>query len=433
MNLKKLKITHQKKYNLLKEKLYSELAGKSNLEIQKSEDDCIFFNLTTSKHWKSLPVGIIRVERELAKYLNTTLKQKVKFVCWDKDKQKFTLLSDDEVQEILDDEWCDPSFAGKHYSEGININEIIKQNDFLVSIGLDWDLSPINELSKLTKNTKCRLISACHDVIPIKYPEFTAREDITQKFKLHFVDMAHCAYKIFANSENSKSDLLSFYSNAELETNLPNIEVVSLAGGQPHQILPDLNDLDIDRLRHIKAMGDYVLYVSHFESRKNHRFLINVWKELYSRHGDNCPQLVLVGRKGWGVDSTVDQLRRSHAYRNGRIYWFDDVKDNFLKHLYRNSNFTVFPSFCEGWGLAATESMSFGKVCVVSNALALKEATQNLMPVYHPQDFYGWLEEIEKISFKPDYKAKLESNIADNYRHKTWSDFSSDFIQKLLR
>ncbi|MDR9778379.1 hypothetical protein RJJ65_38215, partial [Rhizobium hidalgonense] len=31
----------------------------------------IVFNLTTSKHWKGHPVGIIRVERELAKYLAT--------------------------------------------------------------------------------------------------------------------------------------------------------------------------------------------------------------------------------------------------------------------------------------------------------------------------------------------------------------------------
>lgn len=78
--------------------------------------------------------------------------------------------------------------------------------------------------------------------------------------------------------------------------------------------------------------------------------------------------------------------------------------------------------------LAATEAMSFGKVCVVSNNSAMPEATQNLVPSYHPQDFFGWLNEIRKLIVDTKYRQTLEKNIQQNFSIRTWEDFGKEFL-----
>jgi glycosyltransferase involved in cell wall biosynthesis len=396
-------------------------------------DNKVYFNLTTSKHWRSLPVGIIRVERELGKYLIKREDISVNFIYWDKDLKRFNFICKEEAAEILDDNWYDSNYIPS--CKNTNHDDILLQInscDVLVSIGLDWDLTPTQEIARVVKSTKCRSVLACYDTIPLNYPEFTATKETQQVFIKHFVDMAHCADKIFAISQNSKQDLLNFLETAEIESRTPNIEVVTLAGPQLKDQVPTLKEIDVDRLRHLKFMGDFVLYVSHFEARKNHRFIINIWKDLYARHGGNCPQLILIGRKGWGVSEVIDQMKRSHAYQNGKIYWFDDVDDEFLINLYLNCSFCVFPSFYEGWGLSVTEALSLGKACVISNSSALNEAAQGLMPAFHPQDFFGWRDEIEKLFSQPEYKKELEETIRLRYKIKSWESFSEEFVSKFI-
>jgi glycosyltransferase involved in cell wall biosynthesis len=103
-----------------------------------------------------------------------------------------------------------------------------------------------------------------------------------------------------------------------------------------------------------------------------------------------------------------------------------------LAHLYHNCAFTVFPSLYEGWGLAATEALAFGKVCVVANNSSLTEATQELMPAYHPLDFLGWKGEIERLLDDLPYRQSLESEISLHYKHSTWNDFGKAFCDHLL-
>ncbi|WP_156429409.1 glycosyltransferase, partial [Burkholderia sp. TSV86] len=108
------------------------------------------------------------------------------------------------------------------------------------------------------------------------------------------------------------------------------------------------------------------------------------------------------------------------------------VSDALLAHLYANCLFTVFPSMYEGWGLAATESMSFGKACVIANNSALPQAAQGLMPQYPPGDFFGWKNEITRLIDDHAYRLDLERKIASHYVARTWADFSREFCEKLL-
>lgn len=218
-----------------------------------------------------------------------------------------------------------------------------------------------------------------------------------------------------------------------MEITLPPVEVIPLGAMERAAQLPELTAKEVDTLRHILVGGNYILYVSSLEARKNHRMLVNVWRELYRERGKACPQLIFVGMNGWGVDDLRQQIGRMPVFKDdAKIVWLNGVSDALLAHLYANCSFTVFPSLYEGWGLAAAESMSYGKACVISNNSSLQQATQGLMPAYHPGDYFGWKAEISRLIDDSEYKENLEKKIEGQYRQRTWADFSRDFCEKLL-
>jgi glycosyltransferase involved in cell wall biosynthesis len=183
-----------------------------------------------------------------------------------------------------------------------------------------------------------------------------------------------------------------------------------------------------DRAALARLRGDFVLYVSTFETRKNHRLLLQVWKALHRERGEACPLLVIVGMFGWGVNDLWVEMQASEVWAAGRIVLLHHVSDALLAHLYRNCAFTVFPSVYEGWGLAATESLAYGKLAITSDAPALREATQGLCPAIHPFDYPRWLAEITRWLDDPLARAEAEARIRATYVPRHWQDFSADLL-----
>jgi glycosyltransferase involved in cell wall biosynthesis len=243
--------------------------------------------------------------------------------------------------------------------------------------------------------------------------------------------MAQGSTKVWAISQATKRDLVRFWESARLEHDLPEVFSVPL-GSYAGARLPTLNDHDRAVLRDVFGKGEYVLYVSSVEPRKNHRLMIDIWRELWAERGADCPQFVYVGMKGWGSGDMLQRVSRMNAYIGGKINGLHDVSDNLLAHLYQHCTFTVFPSLYEGWGLAATEALGFGKVCVVADNSSLGEATQHLMPAYHPLDFPGWKAEIERLLDDDTYRQSLEDRISDKYRSLTWNDVGERICRNMI-
>src|SRR5262249_54027712 len=154
--------------------------------------------------------------------------------------------------------------------------------------------------------------------------------------------------------------------------------------------------------------GPFVLSVSTIEARKNHELLYHVWDRLVARHGDRVPPLVLAGMVGWGVPDLLTRIRLNPRLA-GKGLILDHVDDHELLWLYEHSLFTLFPSFYEGWGLPVAESLTLGRPCIVSNAGAVLEASQRLVPALDPLDFGAWYAEIERWLFDPSALASVGS------------------------
>lgn len=393
------------------------------------ENTRFLVNLSTSNHWRSHAVGIVRVERELARYLKSF--ENVDFVLWHNGSGSLRILTPFHVKQILSDAWCEGNDGLSSFDPETLPSASLTPDDIYVSLGLDWDHAPTSHVLAYLRQYGVKSILACYDLVPINFPEFLVREELGQEFRQHLLEMAHGASKVFVISEASKRDLLKFWEEADLAINLPEVFVVPLASYAALTKLPPLNEHEKSVMRDVFRKGEYILYVSSFEPRKNYKLALDLWRDLWRERGRDCPQFVHVGMTGWGSHDLLNRIPRMAAYVGGKINGLQRVSDNLLAHLYANCTFTIFPSLYEGWGLAATESLSFGKVCVVASNSSLQEATQNLMPSYHPLDFLSWKKEINHLLDDDEYRKNLENSIKENYIHQGWEDFGKMFSENI--
>lgn len=461
----------------------------------------IHIDLTTSIRWRRPPVGIVRVEREFAKYCQEHEPDTV--FCELDPAGVYRQLSAQRVRDVLADAWCGadeparaeaataveapipvrgrmqrmfdwtaawgpkvvpaaaypvlrdlgrvlvdhhgawarnratlraratqapapptPTVTPDKTPSGVAIAP--RPDDLFFSIGLQWHHGAIHAYN-LKKATGVQVIEFCHDTIPVDHPEHSG--STKQPFAEYFACMAHTADLIATNSDSSRHDLAAFYERVGV-LQLPRLRTVHLASPKVKTGLAGEQLAEGDRaiLARLARDGHYVLYVSTFEVRKNHRLLLALWKELFRERGEACPVLVLVGMFGWGVNDLLDEMRASEVWAADKILLLQNVPDALLTQLYRNCLFTVFPSLYEGWGLAASEALAYGKLAIVSNAPALAEATQGLCPAIHPLDYPAWRDALVHYLDDAEARTEAERRIRDGYVARDWSVFARELL-----
>lgn len=393
----------------------------------------IVINLSTSADWCHRPVGIVRVEREIIKAVYDRFPDRLVPAYLDRLRDRWTTIGDGCFKDIMSDEWVNSSDPEK---TAATVHKRLQRftpsnDDKFISVGSDWSFDIPDKVEKLY-GSKRVLVPACYDLIPLLFPEFTPGMEFFNQFNYHYRAVARLANAVFAISEVSAQSLRDFWDKEGLSAMAPPIEVVPLAAPAPVRTPPKLVDKDQVMLDDIKKDGPFVIYVSTVEPRKNHQLLLDIWRDLHAERGDKCPKLLIVGMRGWGSEDLIRSASRMLASKDGKIFWREGLSDALLMQLYARCAFAVFPSYFEGWGLAATEAAAFGKVCVVSNTGALMEATQGMMPSYHPLDFKGWKHEITRLLDDDTYRLSLESRLDTDRFKRTWSDFGDEFCSKFL-
>ena len=300
------------------------------------------------------------------------------------------------------------------------------RDDLFFSIGLQWHHGAMHAY-KLKRASGVRVVEFCHDTIPIEHPEHSG--SAKQPFAEYFTCLAHTADLIATNSDSSRDGLHAFYRRVGVLRE-PSLRTVRLATPPVHATseAASLAEAEANALDRLTTATGYVLYVSTFEIRKNHRLLFQIWKDLYARRDEDCPMLVLVGMFGWGVNDLWAEMQASDVWTAGKIVMMHHVSDAMLAHLYRECLFTVFPSLYEGWGLAASESLAYGKLVIISDAPALGEATQGLVPAIHPLDFPRWRDAIEHYVDDPAARSAIEARIRSGYLPRGWDEFSRELL-----
>ncbi|NWK97382.1 glycosyltransferase family 1 protein [Sphingobium lactosutens] len=390
-------------------------------------------NITTSADWCRRPVGIVRVEREIIKAMLRHFPDRIIPAYLDRIHDRWTTVGDGCFSDIMSDDWVlstDPDRKAATVHRYLS-SFTPKRDDLFISMGSDWSFNIPDRVERLYGADRV-LIPACYDLIPLLFPEFTPGPEFFSQFDHHYRAVARLAKSVFAISETSAQSLRDFWDDAGLEQDVPPVKVVPLAAPLAETPPPLECEYERAEFENIAEDGPFVIYVSTIEPRKNHQLLLDLWRELYEERGERCPRLLIVGMRGWGSDELIHMARQMNVTAAGKILIKEGLSDRLLMQLYANAAFAVFPSYFEGWGLAATEACALGKVCVISNAGALVEATHGLMPSYHPLDFPGWKKEITRLLDDEAYRKGLERSLDAEKFKRTWQQFGDDFCATML-
>jgi FkbM family methyltransferase len=425
----------------------------------------IYIDITTLMKWNRPPVGIIRVLLELVKYSLNNLS--TKYYCFNSSRDDMKIIDNEIVLGLVErlsnlhhnknqtdnnqyfeqirmllefssqtevgaDDFLPfhdgqlSSLFGAEILIAKNMNSFFESQDTIISVGLDWDSSNYPILHWLKKRIGFTFIGAFYDGIPVVAPHLVQSFGFSQMFFQHIYNLIHLSDKIFSISYFSENQLRAMIDDHHIER-VPKIRTIYLGNSEE-------NVLNIEEKHFTKSRThakNYAIYVSTIETRKNHKLLLEVWRNMIDLKIPNIPDLVCVGMWGWGIEELREQYFNDKELQQ-YIHFYDDVDDNELGYLYQHAMFSLFPSFMEGWGLGAVESMTYGIPSIISTTPALVEATQNLMPTADPEHPEEWIIEIRKILSDPQYLDSLRTLIKENFECKTWTTFSSEFYSFVL-
>jgi len=107
------------------------------------------------------------------------------------------------------------------------------------------------------------------------------------------------------------------------------------------------------------------LMVGTIEPRKGHAQALAAFEKLWSDGGD--ANLVIVGRKGWGMDKLAEAMRH-HPEHGRRLFWLEGISDEYLEKVYAASTSLIAASYGEGFGLPLIEAAQH-KLPIIARAL----------------------------------------------------------------
>lgn len=217
-----------------------------------------------------------------------------------------------------------------------------------------------------------------HDTIPLEYPQFVSPSSVK-----HHARMVQTAAE--------RADLVITTTGHARECIIDSMEKMGRADVPVYvRGLPIPEALRMPR-RADPALAEqhYFLTCSTVEPRKNHGLLIDVWRRLIARMGDQAPQLVIVGSPGRHADAILGAIAQDAALSR-HIHHVSGLSSPALGRLTLGAAAMLCPSFAEGFGLSVLEANALGVPTIASDIAAHREIASNATCLLPPDDRDAW-------------------------------------------
>lgn len=274
---------------------------------------------------------------------------------------------------------------------------------------------------RLADELNAHIIFYLHDLIPIDYPEYARSLAGAATHRQRMATMAQTATTILTNSEYTQDRFRAYCSQHSLPA--PTMDVLPI-GVEEHFLEARRKPCkNIPEALASRIQQPYFIVVGTIEPRKNHLLLLHIWRRLASELEDQCPMLVIIGRRGWENENIVDLLERSPAIREHAIE-LNPINDTDMIALLQNARAMLLPSVEEGWGIPVAEALTLGTPVLCSDIPALRECSQGRASYLDPLDGTGWHEAISAM-------ISTSTNTAASYRPYTWEEHLKQLANQL--
>ena len=235
----------------------------------------------------------------------------------------------------------------------------------------------------------CKVVVTIHDANFVKWPQ-TYGYWWGIYAKKQFTYAAMHADKVITISENSKKDIVKYFSAKSNKVKVIYHAIRSLPNS-------NIND---------SLYGSYILFVGGAYPSKNIPRLIKAYKEFLIKKSINDNyNLVIAGGDGadyQNIRNLVVELGLSEC-----VFFTGHISDAELSNLYKNAKLFVFPSLNEGFGFPPLEAMAYKVPVIASNTSSLPEILGDAALYFDPLSIEDIEGQIELVLKDKDLQLKM--------------------------
>lgn len=228
--------------------------------------------------------------------------------------------------------------------------------------------SPAHAIPNLPSGVK-RILTV-HDMIPFRHPGWCRRPE---SFRQILASIDPNRDRILCVSDSTKADFLESFPMDPARVSVTPLAPASHFTPVP---LPARSAI----LHKHSLEKPYLLSVATLEPRKNLDGLLRAFKAIATSESAREHDLVLIGVKGWMMQSLEAQLQMLGPIRK-RVRFMGYVADADLPSIYSGCTAFLFPSLYEGFGLPPIEAMACGAPAVCLAVSSLPEVIGDAVPL----------------------------------------------------
>jgi alpha-1,2-rhamnosyltransferase len=300
-----------------------------------------------------------------------------------------------------------------------------REGDLLLLIDSSWVYSIWHAVKGVkSKNVKVGLV--VHDIFQVTQPHLFPPA-VVERF-LIWIDQAIKNVDFFIGVSQTTRDEVKGY----VKSKFPSVEsVVQFESFQLGAVIDNVGRKGRIRPELKKIFEGYnkhntYLTVGTIEPRKNHKYLLDAFDEIWRQ----CPDvnLCIVGRISWFFDG-IEKRIKQHIRYNKSLLMYHNLSDTELDYCYRHSKALVYPSIAEGFGLPLVEALYKGLPVLASDIPVFREVGKDFCTYFdinQPRCLAKLIIGIESQGKMPQVR-----NIGE-YQLPDWNDSCRELLSKAV-
>lgn len=364
--------------------------------------------------------GIQRVTREIAVRLIQQENIEVKLLHYNAAEACYHLIDNKAFRE----------YYVSH--KGIKEKMVTKKKVPLEEIGegtiyFDLDASWLCKMKRsyllpLLKKQGAKIIAHIYDIISVTHPQY-CRESGVYNF-MDFIG-AHLQNDdlIICNASNTKAELHKLCE--KLGIPCPETVIVPLGANFKGDLQVEEHQVQKEVVQAVKS-APYLLMVGTVEPRKNHKLLLQAYREGLKQAGYH---VIFAGYMGWNMEDFEADIKADPDYGKG-IWHFDGLDDKAIAYLYQNAKYLVFSSYIEGFGLPIVEAIVRGTPVLCADHPVYREVALEY-PVWFEQDNAKDLcEKVVELHANPERYEQIKNTLG-TYKPVSWEESFAQMLAYL--
>lgn len=300
-----------------------------------------------------------------------------------------------------------------------------KKGDLLLLLDSSWAY-PIWPAVRRAKDNGAKVGLLVYDIFQVTHPHLFIPA-MVERFQVWFNQAIDNVDFFIAISQTTRDEISRY-----VESNRPSAKWAGcFESFQLGSVIDNVvsNGNVRDELKKIFEGSDNTntyLTVGTIEPRKNHKYLIDAFDEIWK----HCPRarLCIVGRLGWFCEELEKRIK-SHPRYKKCLFMLNDISDTELDYCYRHAKALLFPSKLEGFGLPLVEALYKRLPVLVSDIPIFREVGQEFCTYFdigNPASLVKLIINIEKEGKMPEVRNLEEYQLSD------WKDSCRELLSKAI-